>query len=71
MTVVVGSGTYTVDSTTGIITKTSGSAPTAWTGEFDVPCRFDTDQMQMESITRAGGNLLTSWKSIPIVEIRL
>lgn len=70
-TVVAGGGSYTVDSTTGIITKNSGAVPTGWTGDFDVPCRFDTDQMQMESVTRTGGVLLTSWKSIPIIEIRL
>lgn len=34
-------GTGTIDYTTG---KISGSTATAWSGEFDVPVRFDTDE---------------------------
>ncbi len=37
-----------------------------WQGEFDVPCRFDTDQMQIEIIDKG----IYSWGQIPIVEIR-
>jgi uncharacterized protein (TIGR02217 family) len=38
-----------------------------WSGQFDVPCRFDTDQMKIsvESYSRY------SWGGIPIVEIRV
>jgi uncharacterized protein (TIGR02217 family) len=37
-----------------------------WAGEFDVPCRFDTDQMRVsfDSYNRY------SWGGIPIIEIR-
>jgi len=58
-------GTADIDYTSGIITATSGS-PLTWTGEFDVPCRFDMDEMQ----PTYQSNYYT-WESIPIVEIRL
>lgn len=46
-----GSGVYTFDSTTGIITKVSGSAPTGWTGQFDKPVRFNIDKLKYEFIS--------------------
>ena len=61
-----GGGSYTVDYTTGIVTKTSGAAPTAWAGEFDVPVRFDSDQMQIEILTP---NAFT-WGQITLSELR-
>lgn len=67
----VGSGSYTLDYTTGIVTVTSGSDPTGWTGEFDVPCRFDTDSMRGTIIDKAGNDLIIGWDSIPIVEVRV
>lgn len=69
ITVTGGTGP-TTDSTTGIVTFT-GAAPTAWSGQFDVPCRFDTDTMDGTMIARSGGSLVGGWTSIPIVEIRL
>lgn len=66
-TVVVTGGTVSgIDYTTGIVTMSSGT-PTAWTGEFDVPVRFDTDQMKI-SIENVGAY---TWGGIPIVEIRI
>lgn len=62
-----GGGSYTYDTTTGIITKVSGAAPTGWTGEFDFPIRFDTDKMLPVWMDFQ----LYRWESIPIVEIRL
>jgi hypothetical protein len=38
-----------------------------WSGEFDVPCRFDTDTMM--PVVDAFNTY--SWSSIPIVEIRI
>lgn len=63
---IAGGGTYTIAYETGIITKTAGVNPTSWSGEFDVPCRFDIDKMKasVDSFERY------SWSSIPIVEIR-
>lgn len=60
-----GSGVY-IDYTTGIVTVSSGT-PTAWTGEFDVPARFDTDQMRTGMLTHG----LHTWGQIPVVEIRV
>lgn len=58
------------DTTTGsftiVGTPTGGDVITA-TFQFDIPVRFDTDQM---SVSREGHELLT-WGSIPLVEIIL
>jgi uncharacterized protein (TIGR02217 family) len=42
-----------------------------WSGEFDVPCRFDTDQMRGTISNKSGGQYVVDWDSIPIVEIRV
>lgn len=60
---------YTVDVTTGLVTFSA--APGAgvaiqWAGLYDVPCRFDTDSMDL---TSANGNI-ADWTSIKIIEIR-
>lgn len=62
---VTGGSGVSVNYTTGVVTVTSGT-PTAWTGEFDVPARFDTDQMRTSIIAYN----LHSWGQIPVVEIR-
>ena len=59
----------TLDYNTGIVTY--ASAPSSFACEFDVPARFDTDEMRREAITKSGGNLITGWSSIPIVAIRV
>jgi len=68
---VSGSGVYSIDYTTGILTVASGAAPTAWSGEFDVPVRFDTDTMQLDAINKNGESLLIQWGQIPILEVRV
>lgn len=62
-----GVGSYEVDYTTGLLTKTGGADPTGWTGEFDVPVRFDTDSMK---VAVENYNAYT-WGQIPVVEIRI
>jgi uncharacterized protein (TIGR02217 family) len=61
---------YTLDLTTGIVTFTtapgSGVAISA-DFDFDVPARFDTDQLS----ARADAPQVFTWDSIPIVELRL
>lgn len=62
---------YTLDTTTGIVTtviaRTAGNL--AWSGEFDVPMRYDTDKLDGRIVARNPGNvLLHEWASIPIVE---
>jgi uncharacterized protein (TIGR02217 family) len=71
-----GASTITVNiATTGFSAYTSGGLATKylattddldWTGEFDVPVRFDTDKIQL----RQDDVLVRSWDAIPIVEIR-
>jgi uncharacterized protein (TIGR02217 family) len=61
---------WTVNTTTGVVTFTSApssSVVVSATFEFDVPARFDTDQidLNMESLG------VSSWQSIPIVEVRV
>jgi uncharacterized protein (TIGR02217 family) len=62
---------WTIDATAGLVTLASapaiGDIVTA-SGEFDVPVRFDTDDM--ESLAIEFYNTYT-WDSVPIVEIRI
>jgi uncharacterized protein (TIGR02217 family) len=64
---------YTLDTTTGVLTTTTPktAANLRWDGEFDVPARFDVDELRSVVVDRNGrdGELLLSWASIPIVEI--
>lgn len=62
---------YTLDTTTGVITFEALSIPAIGedvtvTGEFDVPVRFDIDQMSASH----EGFEVESWGSIPLVELR-
>lgn len=62
---------YTIDYTTGIITFTTGNNPLAGFDvragyEFDVPCRFDTDQLNITLDAYSVGST-----SVPIIEVRI
>ena len=61
---------YSIDFTTGIVSFDSsisqGERITA-DFEFDVPVRFDTDQLDLSLDSFACG----SWQNIPLIEIRL
>jgi len=63
---VSGGGTYSVDYTTGIITKSAGDDPTGWSGEFDVPVHFDDDSAQYLMVATT----VSRWESIVLVELR-
>lgn len=39
----------------------------AWSGEFDVPCRFDTDELKASIVVFQ----TYSWSGVPILEIRI
>jgi len=68
--------TFTIDlDTTNFTTYTSGGTATVyyaasddfdWTGEFDVPVRFDDDAQEMS----LDDVFIASWTGIPIVEVR-
>lgn len=59
---------FTVNAATGVITFTGGapSGVIGVTGEFDVPVRFDTDDLELQAYVY--GNY--AMPSVPIVEIR-
>lgn len=61
---------YSIDYTTGIITyvtaPTSGHSLT-WGGEFDVPCRFDIDYLDVS----LDDLIATSAGNVPVIEIRV
>lgn len=70
ITVIGGSG-VSVDYSTGVVTV-SGGTPTAWYGDFDVPCRFASDVMQAVVINRSlAAGYITSWQSVQLIEVRL
>lgn len=64
---------YTLNSTTGVVTTTitRTAANLTWSGEFDVPMRFDTDEFRAEIADRAGSTLLYAVSSVPVVEVLL
>lgn len=70
ITVGAGINDVNVDYDTGILTFGSSAIPSAAqaitvTAEFDVPVRFDVDQMQASHV----GFETEDWSSIPVVEI--
>lgn len=69
--VVTGGGSYSVDYTTGIVTHTAGPAPTGWTGEYDVPVRFDHDSLMWEIAAKNGGNYLYVAREMRLIEVRI
>ncbi len=60
---------YTLNLTTGVLTTSLSPLPMpdTWSGQFDVPCRFDTDTLRLvaEDIE------FFRSQSIPIVEVRV
>jgi uncharacterized protein (TIGR02217 family) len=64
---------HTLDATTGIVTI--GTAPdpgdVTWSGEFDVPMRFDFDHFQASNIARGSDGLIHRFDSFPMVEVPL
>ncbi len=82
ITNVAGAGTLiTIGTTTTGLTASGGTAEfypqtsdtLTWAGEFDVPCRFLSDEASFEIVERAGdeGGLLYSWSGINLTEVRI
>jgi uncharacterized protein (TIGR02217 family) len=66
----VGGVSATLDATTGIVTVSSGT-PTAWAGQFDIPARFDIDQLPTQIVDKSrDGGFIYSVDSVPIQEVR-
>ncbi len=61
----------TVDTTTGLVSvTTSAGAEITWSGEFDVPVRFESDRLDVDPIARVSGDFLLS-ADVGLVEVRL
>ena len=78
----ISGGAYTLNvNTTGDTITASGYGnlipqngdTITWTGQFDVPVRFDVDDMKKQIMDRNGpnGDLLVDWGSIPVIEVRI
>lgn len=64
---------YLLDEQTGalIVFDTEASADSVtWTGEFYVPCRYDTTKLPVRIMNKSGNEFLVSSDSIPILEVR-
>jgi uncharacterized protein (TIGR02217 family) len=66
---IAGGGSYSVGSTTGIITVASGANPSGWTGKRDKLVRFDTDKLD-RTITDKNTEIIIKLAPVPIKEVR-
>ncbi len=63
---------YTVDVETGIVTFVTppGVAVLECEFWFDVPCRYDTDELQATLVQHTpGAESYYAWKSVPVIEV--
>lgn len=61
----------TLDSTTGLVSFTAMAAGViTWSGEFDVPVRFDSDRLDLAPVGPSGTDFLLS-SNADLTEIRL
>lgn len=61
----------TVDATTGLVTVLAGEGEViTWSGEFDIPVRFDDDRLDVEPLARSGKGFLLS-SDVGLTEVRL
>lgn len=70
----------TINTDTTGLTATAGTADfypqsteaLTWAGQFDVPCRFLSDEASFEIVNKTGsGGLLFSWSGIDLTEVRI
>lgn len=65
---------YSLATTTGIVTVLGSPTPvpTAWSGQFDVPVRLDSDEPRLRALDGSyTGGLITQWESIELLELRV
>jgi uncharacterized protein (TIGR02217 family) len=63
---------YTVNHATGVITFTAAPADVVtWTGQFDVPVRFDVDTLRWRVLDRDANGLLYQIDSLTLIEVRV
>lgn len=71
--------TWTLSTVTTGLTASGGTAyeyPQAadaltWAGEFDVPARFDTDELRYQMLESGPGRRMYQLASVPVLEVRL
>lgn len=71
--------TWTISTATTALTASDGTAyeyPQAadaltWAGEFDVPVRFDTDELRAQIVAGRAGERIFTVPTVPVVEIRV
>jgi uncharacterized protein (TIGR02217 family) len=72
--VLLGESDYELDEATGLVTIADSDADVAtltWTGQFYVPCRYDTARLPVRLETRGANDAyLVRSEGIPIVEVR-
>jgi uncharacterized protein (TIGR02217 family) len=64
---------YDVDEETGVVEFVSspGEADLGCALQFDVPCRYDTDQLQATLVVlNTRGDSYHAWKTVPLKEVR-
>jgi uncharacterized protein (TIGR02217 family) len=60
-----------VDTTTGIVTFTATvDSVITWSGEFDVPVKFDDDRLDFQPSNRSGSRMILS-SNVTLSEVRL
>lgn len=65
---------YEIDYDTGVITFDVGrteSTDLNWSGEFDVPCRFDTDELMATVLESGPDGRIYQLNSVPIIEVKV
>lgn len=61
----------TIDYTTGIVTITADTdAAITWSGEFDVPVRFDSDRLDCDPVAQQSNQFYLT-ANVDLVEVRL
>lgn len=61
----------TTNTETGVVTFLADAAAViTWSGEFDVPVRFESDRLDVDPVARAGGGFALS-ADVDLVEVRL
>jgi uncharacterized protein (TIGR02217 family) len=64
---------FVIDYSTGIVTFDSArtsSDQLSWDGEFDVPCRFDTDELQATILESSVNDRLYQLNNVSVIEVR-
>jgi uncharacterized protein (TIGR02217 family) len=64
---------YTIDYLTGIVTTIGSPTPSfsSWTGQFDLRCRFEQDELMLEAVDQGDGVIVFQTQRLTMIEERL